>query len=446
MSHSLSAEQKRRFAVFRMTEEDVATLQGLSGFAQQRLPALLEALHAELSAWPEIRDALSKPEVHKVRVAHWIRVASGQFGEGFMDSARALASAFYKHGVPGYAVTICHATVINAVLAELEATPRQGGWFARKDQGLQLRRALNRAAWVDLEVLLETYAEAEKSSKQAAMNSVADDFQKRVQGAIGSIGQSVRQMEEAVRTMSGSAEQSLRNVEAVAGASQAASGEVATVAAAADELSASVNEITRQVSQSATIATQAVAEARRTDGIVQALAEGAGRIGEVVRLISDIAGQTNLLALNATIEAARAGDAGKGFAVVASEVKNLATQTAKATEDISQQIGQIQSATGDAVRAIQGIASTIDGINQVVSSISAAVEEQGSATAEIARSARMASEGNQRVTNLMQEVGKRAEETREIAGTLSRSSGELGTQTGGLNTAVGQFLDNLRRA
>ncbi|WBV44841.1 globin-coupled sensor protein [Pseudoroseomonas cervicalis] len=446
MSQVLTAEQKRRFAVFRMTEEDVAALQELSGFAQQRLPALLESLHGELSSWPEIRDALSKPEVHKVRVAHWIRVASGQFGEGFMDSARALASAFYKHGVPGYAVTICHATVINAIFAELDALPSKGGWFGRKDSSLALRRALNRAAWVDLEVLLETYAEAAKISQRAAMTSVADDFQNRVQGAIGAIGQAVRQMDEAVRTMSGSAEQSLRNVEAVAGASQAASGEVATVAAAADELSASVSEITRQVSQSASIAAQAVAEARRTDGIVQALAEGAGRIGEVVRLISDIAGQTNLLALNATIEAARAGDAGKGFAVVASEVKNLATQTAKATEDISQQIGQIQSATGDAVKAIQGIAATIDGINQVVAGISAAVEEQGSATAEIARSARMAAEGNQRVSNLMQEVGQRAEETRQIAGTLSRSSGELGQQSGTVNQAVGQFLDNLRRA
>src|SRR5262249_15463735 len=155
---------------------------------------------------------------------------------------------------------------------------------------------------------------------------------------------------------------------------------VQTVASAAEELNASIGEIGRQVTQSAQIAGKAVSEAERTQATVRSLADGAQKIGDVVKLINDIAGQTNLLALNATIEAARAGEAGKGFAVVASEVKSLATQTAKATEEIAAQIGAIQNATGDAVGAIDGIGKTIAELSHIATAIASAVEEQGAAT------------------------------------------------------------------
>jgi murein DD-endopeptidase MepM/ murein hydrolase activator NlpD len=174
---------------------------------------------------------------------------------------------------------------------------------------------------------------------------------------------------------------------------------VQTVAAAAEELNASIAEIGRQVQSASTMAGGAVQQAEKTNQQVQGLAEAAQKIGDVVKLISDIAAQTNLLALNATIEAARAGDAGKGFAVVASEVKNLATQTAKATEEISQQIASIQAATGEAVGAIQGIGKTIVEINQVASSIAAAVEEQNASTREIARNVQETSAGTQEVSS-----------------------------------------------
>ena len=174
-----------------------------------------------------------------------------------------------------------------------------------------------------------------------------------------------------------------------------------TVASAAEELSASISEIARQVAQSSEIADQAVQDANRTDSIVKTLADGAQKIGDVVGLISTIAGQTNLLALNATIEAARAGDAGKGFAVVASEVKSLANQTAKATEDISQQVAQIQVATKEAVTAIEAISQTIGEVSRIATAIAAAVEEQGAATQEIARNVHEAASGTQQVgTNI----------------------------------------------
>ncbi len=178
-----------------------------------------------------------------------------------------------------------------------------------------------------------------------------------------------------------------------------------------EELSSSISEISRQVTQSATIADNAVAEARRTDATVQALAEGAQKIGDVVTLIQTIAAQTNLLALNATIEAARAGEAGRGFAVVATEVKSLATQTASATEEIAAQVGQIQVATRDAVDAVRGIGTTIEEISRIAAAIAAAVEEQSAATREIARNVQQASDGTNQVSSNIAGVRQAAKET-----------------------------------
>ena len=190
----------------------------------------------------------------------------------------------------------------------------------------------------------------------------------------------------------------------------------------------------------------AVEQAERTNRHVQGLAEAAQKIGDVVKLISDIAAQTNLLALNATIEAARAGDAGKGFAVVASEVKNLATQTAKATEDISQQIASIQGATGEAVTAIQGIGKAIVDINQVASSIAAAVEEQNASTREIARNVQEASAGTQEVSSNISGVTQAASETGASARQMLDAAKGLSHQTETLRGEVARFLTQIRAA
>jgi methyl-accepting chemotaxis protein len=176
------------------------------------------------------------------------------------------------------------------------------------------------------------------------------------------------------------------------------------------------------------------------------LAEAAQRIGEVVKLISDIAGQTNLLALNATIEAARAGEAGKGFAVVASEVKSLATQTARATEEIGQQIGEIQKATGEAVEAIRGIAKTIGEINQITSGIASAVEEQDATTKDIARNVQQAAAGNEQVSQAMGGLKDDATSTMSVAGQLTTAAKSLGEQAGALRHAVEGFLKDVREA
>jgi methyl-accepting chemotaxis protein len=221
---------------------------------------------------------------------------------------------------------------------------------------------------------------------------------------------------------------------------------VQTVAAATEQLSASIAEISRQVSESTTVARAAVEQAEQTNNEVNALAEAAQRIGDVVKLINNIAGQTNLLALNATIEAARAGEAGKGFAVVASEVKSLATQTAKATDEIAAQVTAIQGATSSAVKAIQDIGGTIVRVNQIAAAIAAAVEEQGAATREIARNVQHVSVGTIEVSTNIAGVSQAANETGSAAAEVHASASTLAQLSDALRSGFDRFVGNIRAA
>ncbi len=264
--------------------------------------------------------------------------------------------------------------------------------------------------------------------------------------AVKSVAAAAAEMQSSSEAMSATAEETTRQASAVAAASEQASTNVETVASAAEQLSSSISEISRQVTQASQIAASAVTEAEQTNVKVQGLAQAANKIGEVVALITDIAEQTNLLALNATIEAARAGDAGKGFAVVASEVKNLANQTARATDEIGAQISGIQSATQEAVSAIAEIGKTISKINEVASGVASAVEEQGAATQEIARNVEQAAAGTQEVSANIGGVSQAANETGTAAGQINRAAGELSQQSEKLRAEVDRFLQNLRAA
>ncbi len=291
----------------------------------------------------------------------------------------------------------------------------------------------------------EAAARAE-GDKKAALGKMADRFEASVQRVVQNVSSSAVEMQTNAQSMSSTAEQTTRQSAAVAAAAEEASSNVQTVASATEELSASITEISRQVAQSAKIAAQAVDEAGRADAQVKGLNDAAQKIGDVVRLINDIASQTNLLALNATIEAARAGDSGKGFAVVAAEVKTLATQTARATEDIAAQVGAIQSATGDAVAAIAGITGTIGEVSRIATTIASAVEEQGAATQEIARNVQQTSRGTTEVSTNIAGVTKAAEETGEASSVVLIASGNLARQAETLRDEVGQFLSSVRAA
>ena len=287
-------------------------------------------------------------------------------------------------------------------------------------------------------------AQEAEAARRAALRALANGFEAKIGQLVGQVAEAATGLRDTASTMEGTAQQTTGQSATVASAAEQASVNVQTVAVAAEQLSVSTTEISRQVAQSATIAHRAVADARRTDGVVRALAEGAQQIGDVVSLISSIAGQTNLLALNATIEAARAGESGRGFAVVASEVKGLAAQTARATDDIAKQIGRIQGATQEAVTAIGGIATTIEEVSRIAAAIAQAVDQQGEATREIARNVQEAAQGARMVSETIIDVSAGAQETGRAAGQVLKGAGTLSGQAEDLRGEVGRFLAEVR--
>ncbi|HEY2137387.1 MAG TPA: methyl-accepting chemotaxis protein [Xanthobacteraceae bacterium] len=295
-------------------------------------------------------------------------------------------------------------------------------------------------------------AEQEEQKKRSdverrqLMLDLASKFEASVGSVLDGVTSQATELQATAQSMAATSEGASRQVSTVAAASENASQNVNTVATATEELSASVREISQQVGQSTRIIGDAVTQATATNENVQGLARAAQKIGEVVKLINDIAGQTNLLALNATIEAARAGDAGKGFAVVASEVKMLASQTAKATEEISAQISAIQQATKVSVQSIQAITDTIGKVNENATAIASAVEQQGAATQEIARNVTQAAKGTADVTANIAGVSEASQQTGAAASEVLSCANELSRSSEMLKTHVGSFLRDVRAA
>jgi methyl-accepting chemotaxis protein len=285
-----------------------------------------------------------------------------------------------------------------------------------------------------------------KEARQRAVEGYIATFDVQVSEALQALTAASAEMHATAGSMTTTAEETSRQATAVANASTEASSNVQTVAVATEELHASISEISRQVAQASETANLAVAETERTNATVEGLAAAAQKIGEVVSLIQNIASQTNLLALNATIEAARAGESGKGFAVVATEVKALATQTAKATEDISAQIAAIQHETGNAVTAIKTIGTTIGQMSEIATAIAAAVEQQSAATRDISQNIQEVSRGTSEVSANVGSVNEAANETGAAATEVLTAADDLSHQSEKLRTDVSTFLDLIRAA
>ncbi|HYH21079.1 MAG TPA: methyl-accepting chemotaxis protein [Azospirillum sp.] len=293
---------------------------------------------------------------------------------------------------------------------------------------------------------LQREEEARREQRRRTVESLIGGFERDVTGQLQTLGGAAEQMQRTAERMDHTAEATHERTAAVAAASEETSANVQTVASAAEELTASIGEIGRQIEQANHIAADAVNEAARTNTTVEGLAAAAAKIGEVAHLITEIASQTNLLALNATIEAARAGEAGKGFAVVAQEVKNLATSTARATEEISQQIAEIQAVSGDTVTAIRGIGETIRSISQISATIAAAIEEQNAATREIARNTQEAARGTGEVSSHIGGVEQAARDTESAAGEVKTAANALSREADALRGQIDRFLASIRVA
>ncbi len=280
--------------------------------------------------------------------------------------------------------------------------------------------------------------------RRKEMMGIADDFQSKVGGIVEAVAAASTEMNASSASLSSVADDTSSRSAGVSAAAEETSANVSTVASATDELSASIADVTKQISDTVALARDAEVQAESTNATVERLNSAASKIGDVVALIQEIAEQTNLLALNATIEAARAGEAGKGFAVVATEVKNLAGQTGKATEEIAEQVGEIQTVARGAVDAISVIRNSIQKINQRIAAVSAAAEEQSATTLEIARNVQEASRGTQEVSSNIATVSQSSSETRSMAGDVNAAARELSKQAETLKHEINLFLAQVR--
>ena len=418
---------------------------------EPELPRILTKFYKHMTQWPALRvlfaNEASIERANKAQQGHWARLFSGRFDADYIESVHRIAKVHNRIGlspepyVAGYLLVLeeLHVLVVQHYMRSFR--PAESARLI-----CNAIHAIDRAVLFDVQLVVGTYlAEGEKGFTER-LGELADQFEASITGFAAKVSQSAASLRGNSEGLLKAAERTSEEASHAASGATESSANLQSVAAATEEMNASITEITRQVTHASDTATEAVEIVGKTDRIVQSLNAAAGKIGQVVTLIQSIASQTNLLALNATIEAARAGDAGRGFAVVAGEVKALSAQTARATDDIAQQVGHIQSVSKEVATSIGQIRTTVDGIREAATAISGAVEEQSAVTTEIGRSVSEAAAGSGIVSHAVEAVRSVSDTTQEGARTVSRAAVSLSEDAANLKTEAASFIVKIRHA
>ncbi|UDF04294.1 globin-coupled sensor protein [Asticcacaulis sp. AND118] len=440
----IQTELHQRLEFAQIMPADRTTLRALWPVISPRLPEILSRFYTHLFRYPHLKAMAGDRQsaLENAQYRHWERIFAGAFDETYLAETQKIGSAHHRIGLEPRWYIGAYRFVLNELIGIILERNR----FSANKAQTQIS-AVNKAILLDLDLAISTYQtillEERKRQTEQTENAISG-FQTAAFAILDKVRDAGGDLKSAADDMSGVVGGASENARIVLESSHETAESVSSVASATEELSKSINEVSSQISNAAhsISGTVRLMDASRAD--INNLLESARQIGEVVNLISDIASQTNLLALNATIEAARAGEAGRGFAVVASEVKTLATQTARATDDISRQINEIQAATRNAVNAIEKISDSMSEVEQITTVIAATAEEQGAATQEISRSIARASSGAQALSGNIVSVTQAIAHTAGTSDLVRESSDSLNAQAGQLAEEVRAFFVALR--